>query len=75
MALYFHKKLDLDTNLATSVFHLHEVIAYSFTIVGAIIADSWWGHFKAIIWMQLIFSIGATILSIGNIEPLNLSIA
>lgn len=75
MALYFHKKLNLDTSLATSIYHLHEFLAYSFTIFGAIIADSWWGHFKATIWMQLIYSIGAAIISIGNIAPLNLSIA
>lgn len=75
LALYFHKKLHLDPNLATSIYHLYEFLAYSFTIVGAIIADSWWGHFKAIIWMQLIYSIGAAITSIGNIEPLSLPIA
>lgn len=75
LALYFHTKLNLDPNLATSIYHLHEFLAYSFTIVGAIIADSWWGHFKATICMQLIYSIGAAISSIGNIEPINLSIA
>lgn len=72
LALYFHVKLNLDTNSATSVFHIHECLVYFFTIVGAIIADSILGHFKTIIIMAFIYSVGAVTVSIGNIEPLNL---
>jgi solute carrier family 15 (oligopeptide transporter), member 1 len=72
LALYFHVKLGLDTNLATSVFHIHECLAYFFTIVGAIVADSFLGHFKTILIMAFIYSVGATTVAIGNIEPLNL---
>lgn len=66
--------MDLDQNLSTSVFHVHEFVSYAFTIVGAMIADSWLGHFKAIVMIQLMYSLGATIVAIGNIEPLHLSI-
>jgi proton-dependent oligopeptide transporter, POT family len=67
-------KLNLDPNLATSVFHVHEFFAYSFTIIGAIVADSWWGQFKTIIVMQVIYFVGAVTTSVGNIEPLGVSI-
>jgi len=53
---------------------VHEALSYSFTIIGAIIADSWLGHFKTIIWMELAYVVGAIIAAIANIEPLNLSV-
>jgi hypothetical protein len=74
LALCFNVKLNLDPNLSTSLLHLHEFMAYSFTIIGAIIADSWWGQFKTITVMQLIYAIGTTVLSLGNVGPLNFSI-
>lgn len=74
LALYFHVKLNLDTNQATSMFHLYEFVTYAFTIVGAMIADSWLGHYKTIVMMQLMFFIGATIVAVGNIESLHLPI-
>lgn len=72
LALYFNLKLNLDPNLSTSLYHVHDSLSYTFTIVGAIISDSWWGQFKTVAVMQLVYAIGGTIVSVGNIEPLNL---
>lgn len=74
LALYFNVKLHLDPNLSTSVFHAQEFLLYIFTIAGAILADSFLGHFKTIIVMQLVYAVGATVIAVGNVEPLNLSL-
>ncbi|CRL01737.1 CLUMA_CG014953, isoform A [Clunio marinus] len=75
LALYLYLKLNLDTSIATSVFHIHEFLAYSFTILAAIAADSWIGHFKTILYLSFFYTFGSLTLALGNIEPLNLSIA
>lgn len=56
------------------MFHVYEGLCYAFAIVGAIAADSWFGHFKATIMIQLLYVVGAAIIAIGNVEPLNLSL-
>lgn len=72
LVLYLNRKLDFDPSLSTALFHTNELLAYGFTIFGAIIADSWWGHFKTILWMSLIFAAGSVIVSVGSIELLHL---
>lgn len=74
LVLYLNRKLNFDPSSSTAIFHTNELLAYGFTIVGAIIADSWWGHFKTILWMSLVFTVGSLIVSIGAIEMLNLPV-
>lgn len=70
--LYLNRKLNFDPNSSTAIFHTIEVFAFGFTIVGAIISDSWWGHYKTILRMTLVFTVGSAAVSIGAIEALNL---
>ncbi|XP_037045544.1 solute carrier family 15 member 1-like isoform X1 [Bradysia coprophila] len=72
LVLYLNRKLSFDPSLSTALFHTNELLAYGFTIFGAIIADSWWGHFKTILWMSLVFAVGSVIVSVGSIEQLHL---
>ena len=34
-----------DDDLATAVYHAFTVLAYLFPLLGAMIADSWWGKY------------------------------
>lgn len=72
--LYLNRKLNFDPSSSTAIYHTNELLAYGFTIVGAIIADSWWGHFKTILWMSLVFTAGSLIVSVGAIQLLNLPV-
>lgn len=72
LALYLHRKLNFDPSTSTAIFHTNELLAYAFTIIGAIIADSWLGLFKTILWMSLVFAVGGAVVAIGSIELLNL---
>jgi dipeptide/tripeptide permease len=64
--------LNFDPSISTAIFHTNELLAYFATILGAIIADSWWGLFKTITWMSLVFSVGSVFVSLGAIEVLQL---
>jgi proton-dependent oligopeptide transporter, POT family len=48
------------------------MLAYLSPVIGAIIADSWWGHYRTIFWMMVIYAVGALIVTVGSIELLNL---
>lgn len=72
MALFFHQKLGFDRNISTALFHVYELFVFSFTIIGAIVADNWLGLYKTLISMSLVYAIGIAFLSVGNIEPLEL---
>jgi dipeptide/tripeptide permease len=74
LALYFNRKLNFDPSTSTAIFHTNELLAYAFTIVGAIIADSWLGLFKTISLMLPIFAVGSLIVTIASVEPLSLPI-
>lgn len=46
LALYLVQKLDYTEDGATVIFHVFTTSYYFLCIIGAIIADSWWGKFK-----------------------------
>lgn len=75
LLLYLHEKLGFDQNTSTAIFHTNELLSYFFPIFGAIIADSYWGLFKTLLIMSLVFAVGGTTIAIGGIEPfLNLPV-
>jgi solute carrier family 15 oligopeptide transporter 1 len=64
--------LGFDQSISTALFHTNELLSYFFPIIGAVIADSYWGLFKTLTIMSFIFAMGVAIVSIGAIEMLNL---
>lgn len=74
LALYINQKLELDSNLSTALFHVNEFVLYFFSIIGAIIADSWLGLFNTISLMTLLLSVGAGIVALVSIDALMLPI-
>jgi solute carrier family 15 (oligopeptide transporter), member 1 len=74
LALFLHHKLNFDPNVSTALYHTYEFLIYFFTIIGAIIAESWIGLFKTITSMSFVYAVGAAIVSIGGIETLGLPV-
>lgn len=74
MSLFFNRKLGFDPSVSTALFHTYEFFVFSFTIIGAIIADNYLGLYKTLISMSAVYGIGLAFLSVGNIAPLNLPI-
>jgi solute carrier family 15 (oligopeptide transporter), member 1 len=72
LAIFINQKLGFNTNTSTAIFHLKDFFLYFFTIVGAIIADSWLGLFKTISIFTLLFSVGAGMIAIVSVDTLQL---
>lgn len=73
LVLYLNMKLNFDPSTSTAILHTNDFLVYFFTIVGAIIGDSWWGAFKTIAWMLLVYSAWTAIVAVGAIESINFS--
>lgn len=67
LTLYFLNFLHWDENLSTTIYHAFTGLCYFTPVFGALIADSWLGKFKTIIYLSLVYVIGHVIKSIGAI--------
>uniref|UniRef100_A0A8B9RPD9 Solute carrier family 15 member 2 n=1 Tax=Astyanax mexicanus TaxID=7994 RepID=A0A8B9RPD9_ASTMX len=67
LTLYFIRYLHWNENLSTAVYHAFSGLCYFTPILGAIIADSWLGKFKTIIYLSIVYVIGHVIKSVGAI--------
>uniref|UniRef100_A0A8C3XEL5 Solute carrier family 15 member 1 n=2 Tax=Cyanoderma ruficeps TaxID=181631 RepID=A0A8C3XEL5_9PASS len=70
LTLYFTRFLHWDDNFATAIYHTFVALCYLTPILGAIIADSWLGKFKTILYLSVVYAIGQTVLSVGSISDL-----
>ncbi len=64
-----------DPDVSTIIYHTFTMLVYFMCIFGAIIADSWWGRFKTIVILSIVYSIGSVLIAVGAIEPWNLPAA
>ncbi|XP_030380895.1 peptide transporter family 1 isoform X2 [Scaptodrosophila lebanonensis] len=67
LVLYLTNKLGYNEETATVLFHTFTMLVYIFPLVGALIADGWLGKYKTILYLSLVYSIGAMIVSFGAI--------
>ncbi|NWT68630.1 S15A1 protein, partial [Prunella himalayana] len=70
LTLYFTRFLHWEDNFATAIYHTFVALCYLTPILGAIIADSWLGKFKTILYLSIVYAIGQTVLSVGSINDL-----
>ncbi|NXO80301.1 S15A1 protein, partial [Sitta europaea] len=70
LTLYFSRFLHWDDNFATAIYHTFVALCYLTPILGAIIADSWLGKFKTILYLSIVYTIGQAVLSVGSISEL-----
>ncbi|XP_041858389.1 solute carrier family 15 member 2 [Melanotaenia boesemani] len=67
LTLYFYTYLKWDTDLSTAIYHAFSGLCYFTPILGALIADSWLGKFKTIIYLSIVYVIGHVVKSLGAI--------
>ncbi|KAM9319985.1 solute carrier family 15 member 1-like [Gastrophryne carolinensis] len=70
LILYFKYFLLWDDNLATVVYHTFVAVCYLTPILGAIIADSWLGKFKTIIYLSIVYALGQIVMSVSTIHDM-----
>ncbi|XP_075053809.1 solute carrier family 15 member 1 [Mixophyes fleayi] len=71
LVLYFKYFLQWDDNLATVVYHTFVAVCYLTPILGAIIADSWLGKFKTIVYLSIVYAAGQIVLSVSSLHDLS----
>lgn len=67
LTLYFVNYLHWDEDLSTAIYHAFGSLCYFTPILGALIADSWLGKFKTIIYLSFVYVIGHVVKSVGAI--------
>uniref|UniRef100_A0A336LY20 CSON004942 protein n=1 Tax=Culicoides sonorensis TaxID=179676 RepID=A0A336LY20_CULSO len=66
------EKLNYSEDSATVIFHLFTTVYYFLCLFGAIVSDSWWGKFKTIVILSLVYIAGNLTLTAGAVPPFNL---
>ncbi|XP_063698239.1 peptide transporter family 1-like [Culicoides brevitarsis] len=72
LALYLVQKLNYSEDSATVIFHLFTTVYYFLCIFGAIVSDSYWGKFRTIITLSLVYIAGNLTVTAGAVPPWNL---
>nr|AAC47465.1 oligopeptide transporter 1 [Drosophila melanogaster] len=67
LVLYLTNKLGYNEETATVLFHTFTMLVYIFPLIGALIADGWLGKYKTILYLSLVYSLGAMVVSFGAV--------
>ncbi|XP_037617830.1 solute carrier family 15 member 1b [Sebastes umbrosus] len=70
LVLYFKYFLKWDDDFATTIYHTFVALCYLTPILGAIVADSWLGKFKTIIYLSIVYALGQVVLAISAIHDI-----
>ncbi|KAJ8352860.1 hypothetical protein SKAU_G00243360 [Synaphobranchus kaupii] len=70
LTLYFIHYLHWDKDLSTAVYHAFSSLCYFTPVLGALIADSWLGKFKTIVYLSVFYVIGHVVKSVGAIPDI-----
>ncbi|KAM7348686.1 yin isoform 2-T2 [Cochliomyia hominivorax] len=74
LVLYLTSKLHYDKDTSTVLFHVFTMLVYLCPLVGAIVADSWLGKFRTILYLSIVYAIGGVIVALGAVPTLNLPV-
>ncbi|KAM9396044.1 solute carrier family 15 member 1-like isoform 3-T3 [Salvelinus alpinus] len=70
LVLYFRYFLKWDDDLATSIYHTFVALCYLTPILGAIVADSWLGKFKTIVYLSIVYTVGQVVMAVSAIHDI-----
>ncbi|KAL2102931.1 hypothetical protein ACEWY4_002099 [Coilia grayii] len=70
LVLYFTYFLRWDENTAISIYHTFVALCYLTPILGAIVADSWLGKFKTIVYLSIVYTLGQGVLAVSAIHDI-----
>lgn len=72
LVIYLNYMLHYSTDSATVMYHVFNMLSYFFPVLGAIIADSWLGKYKTILYLSIIYAIGNVVVAVTAVGSLNL---
>lgn len=72
LVLYLTRKLLWDDDSATIIYHLFTTLVYFFSVLGAILSDSWLGKFRTILYLSIVYACGGILMSLTAMPPLGI---
>ncbi|KAM3857127.1 solute carrier family 15 member 1b [Diretmus argenteus] len=70
LVLYFKYFLQWDDDMATNIYHTFVALCYLTPILGAIVADSWLGKFKTIVYLSIVYTLGQAVLAVSAVHDI-----
>ena len=67
LVLFLNRVLGFTEDISTILFHAFIALCYFTCIFGAIIADSFFGKYRTIFYISIVYAIGQMVLTIGAI--------
>ncbi|XP_017045944.1 peptide transporter family 1-like [Drosophila ficusphila] len=67
LVLYLTNKLGYNEETSTVLFHTFTMLVYICPLIGALVADGWLGKYKTILYLSLVYSLGAMVVSFGAV--------
>lgn len=74
LSIYLTDMLLFNENTSKIIFHVFTFLVYFFPVFGAMIADSWLGKFKTILYISMVYASGNILLALAATPPLKLPI-
>jgi len=72
LAIYLKSKLHFSEDTSTVIYHAFSGLCYFTPIFGAMLADQFFGKFKTIFWISLIYVLGHILKTLAAVTPLGL---
>lgn len=70
LVLYLHWFMNMSDNTSTAIYHAFTVVAYFFPLLGALIADSWLGKYRTILYLSVVYAIGMILNTLGAVATI-----
>lgn len=67
LTIFLFSFVGFDKDISTILYHLFEVMAYMFSLLGAALADGYWGKFNTILRLSVVYAIGMIVIAIAAI--------
>lgn len=67
LILYLTIFLKFDDDIAVIIYHTFIALCYFFPLIGAIMADSWLGKYKTILYLSIVYTAGMILNAISAI--------
>ncbi|OXU26213.1 hypothetical protein TSAR_013684 [Trichomalopsis sarcophagae] len=61
--------------MATVIYHTFTMFAYFFPLLGAMLADSYLGKYRTILYLSIVYAVGQLLLAVSSVPPLGLPVS
>ncbi|KAL5006173.1 hypothetical protein ScPMuIL_017331 [Solemya velum] len=69
LVLYLTRWLHFDPDAATSIFHASSMLCYFLPVIGAVLADSYLGRYRTILYLSMVYAVGSLVMALTAMPP------